>query len=177
LSTKKPIQEQIFDFKQVSESQLKVEEKLNELIELLGTTDLNSENIKLLKQKFNEAADKVNPEKAIAAFRELDAETLSRDQMLDNLSMLLATTPVDSKQSRSYIRHAVVKKIILSLIGITMIVLGMGMIIMPAPPYFEMFTIFYFTTDDGVTLMDLIALLVVLCGVYLLVTTFKRNKK
>ena len=177
MSTKKPIQEQIFDFKQVGDSQLKVEEKLNELIELLGKTDLDSENIKLLKQKFNDAADKADPARAIAAFQELDADSLSREQMLDNLSLLLATNAVDSKQSRVVLRNNTVKKSILFLIGLTMVVLGMGMIIMPAPPYFEMFTIFYFTTDDGVTLMDLIALLVVLCGIYLLVTTFKRNKK
>jgi hypothetical protein len=52
-------------------------------------------------------------------------------------------------------------------IGIIMITLGMAMIIMPAPPYFEMFTIFYFNDNDGVTLMDLIALLIVFTGVYL----------
>lgn len=177
MSRKKPIQEQIFDIKQLSESQLKVEEKLNELIELLGQTELDSENIKQLRQKFNDAADKANPAGSLAAFRELDEDNLSRDQMLDNLSVLLANNAVDSKQSKLHLRNVTVRKIVLFLIGLVMVALGMGMIIMPAPPSFEMFTIFYFTTDDGVTLMDLIALLIVLSGVYLMVTTFKRSKR
>lgn len=177
MSRKKPIQEQIFDIKQLSESQLKVDEKLNELIELLGNAELDSENIKQIRQKFNDAADKASTTTSLTAFRELDTDNLSRDQMLDNLSVLLANNTIDSKQSKLHLRNITVRKVILFLIGLVMVVLGMGMIIMPAPPYFEMFTIFYFTTDDGVTLMDLIALLVVLCGIYLMVTTFKRSKK
>jgi hypothetical protein len=43
----------------------------------------------------------------------------------------------------------------------------MAMIIMPAPPYFEMFTVFYFNDNDGVTIMDIISLLIVFTGVYL----------
>lgn len=177
MSRKKPIQEQIFDVKQVTERQQQVEDKLNELIELLGTTDLNSENIKQLKQRFNEAADNADAGKAIAAFQDLDNAGLSRDQMLDSLSVLLANNAVDSRQSKLHIRNTGIRKGILFLISLTMVALGMGMIVMPAPPYFEMFTIFYFTTDDGVTLMDLIALLVVLSGVYLMVSTFKRAKR
>ena len=56
-----------------------------------------------------------------------------------------------------------------------MITLGMGMIIMPAPPYFEMFTIFYFNPNDGVTIMDLISLLIVFTGVYLLVSSLLKK--
>jgi hypothetical protein len=48
-----------------------------------------------------------------------------------------------------------------------MAVLGLAMIIMPAPPYFEMFTIFYFSKDDGITLMDVISVIILLTGVYL----------
>jgi hypothetical protein len=57
----------------------------------------------------------------------------------------------------------------LILISLVLIMLGFAMIIMPAPPYFEMFTIFYFNPQDGVTLMDVISLLIILTGVYLLV--------
>ena len=56
-----------------------------------------------------------------------------------------------------------------------MITLGFGMIIMPAPPYFEMFTIFYFNQNDGITIMDLISLLIILAGIYLLIKAIVRN--
>lgn len=50
-----------------------------------------------------------------------------------------------------------------------MIIMGFGMIIIPAPPFFEMFTIFYFNRNDGITIMDLISLLIILAGVYFLI--------
>jgi uncharacterized membrane protein len=59
------------------------------------------------------------------------------------------------------------KRIVLIAISVSMAVLGLAMIIMPAPPYFEMFTIFYFSKDDGITLMDVISVIILLTGVYL----------
>jgi len=59
------------------------------------------------------------------------------------------------------------------------VTLGFAMIIMPAPPYFEMFTIFYFNDNDGVTLMDLISLIIIAIGLYIIVKTisnFKSNE-
>jgi len=56
-----------------------------------------------------------------------------------------------------------------------MITLGFGMIIMPAPPFFEMFTIFYFNSHDGVTIMDLISLLVILFGIFFLIKAIIRK--
>jgi hypothetical protein len=44
------------------------------------------------------------------------------------------------------------------------------MIIVPAPsPAFEIATIVHFTPNDGLTIMDLISLLIVFGGIYLLV--------
>jgi hypothetical protein len=76
---------------------------------------------------------------------------------------------VDSKMSKKYLRGERISKFFLVLISLVLIMLGFAMIIMPAPPYFEMFTIFYFNPQDGVTLMDVISLLIILTGVYLLV--------
>ena len=60
-------------------------------------------------------------------------------------------------------------KYVLIALSIIMIILGLGMIIMPAPPFFEMFTIFYFNRNDGITIMDLISLIIILSGVYFLI--------
>jgi hypothetical protein len=50
------------------------------------------------------------------------------------------------------------------------------MIIMPAPPYFEMFTIYYFNANDGVTLMDLISLIIVAVGIYIMINAILNLK-
>ena len=65
--------------------------------------------------------------------------------------------------------------LLLMVIGILMIGLGFAMIVMPAPPYFEMFTIYYFSADDGVTLMDIISLIIILAGVYLVIRSINRK--
>lgn len=177
MSTKKRIEQQIFDLQQVNTRSSEINQKLDELIQLLSDTDLDSDTIQSLQQKFNNAVEtNSNNKQSIEAFRQLDNPNLSREEMLDNLSLLLTTNPIDSKVSSAYIKKSLLSRIVLGLIGFTLIVLGMGMIVMPAPPYFEMFTLFYFTTDDGITIMDVISLLIVLCGVYLLINVFKSHK-
>ena len=54
--------------------------------------------------------------------------------------------------------------------------LGFGMIIMPAPPNFEMFTIFFITPEDGVTLMDIIALIIVFISIFIIIGGYKNLK-
>jgi hypothetical protein len=95
--------------------------------------------------------------------------------MVNNLEFLLAQHPVDSRESKKYLIHEKLKRIVLIGIAVTMIILGLAMIIMPAPPYFEMFTIFYFSKDDGITLMDVISVLIVLTGVYLFINAMLRK--
>jgi len=50
------------------------------------------------------------------------------------------------------------------------------MIIMPAPPNFEVFTIFFITQEDGVTLMDVIALIIVFSSIFIIIGGYKNLK-
>ncbi len=174
MGTKKQIVKQISGLQQVTAAEdASIEQKLDELITLLENANIDSEKIKQYKDKFNAAFEKVS----LDAFKELDNESLSREDLLNNLGRLLEDHPIDSKFTSTVIKRSATKRIVLALIGLVMITLGFAMIIMPAPPYFEMFTIYYFSNDDGVTLMDLISLIIVLCGVYLLVTSLIKHKK
>jgi len=174
LSTKKQIVKQISGLQKASEvTDADIERKLDELLNLLQNADIDSAKIKQYQDKFNKAMEK----SSLDAFKEMDNEALSREDLLNNLGRLLEEHPIDSAVTSSIRKRSATKRIVLGLIGLVMITLGMAMIIMPAPPYFEMFTIFYFNNDDGVTLMDLISLIVVLCGVYLLVMSIIKRKK
>lgn len=170
---------EISDLQHAAEKESEVEEKLDELINLLGQHDFDSETVKQFQIRFNEAISRkeVNS-KAFDAFKVIDEKTgASRAELLDEFSTLLSLNKIDSKISRRYLQGERLVKVIQGMIGVVMITLGFGMIIMPAPPYFEMFTIFYFTRDDGVTLMDLISLIIILAGIYVLVRAiYKRNK-
>ena len=96
--------------------------------------------------------------------------TSSADQLLfiDNL---------DKNRQRKHSVIRAIGTILKVIISLLLILLGFGMIIMPAPPYFEMFTLFYINRDDGITIMDVISLLVVFIGIYLLIYSIARIKR
>lgn len=176
----KRINDQIKKFQELDEIKVSVDQKLEELINLLDNSELDSESIKNLHNKFNKAVErKSHFIQDIEEFKKLDDSSLSRFEIADDLEKLLSKYKLDSDDSKKIIIKGSGSNISLIAIALILIVLGFAMIIMPAPPYFEMFTIFYFSQNDGVTLMDLIALLIVFTGVYLFIQSMinlKRSK-
>jgi hypothetical protein len=150
---------------------------LDSLINSLTENDFDEGTVNQFQKRFNDAIEhKRHNAKQIGAFKALDEKgALSRSELLDEFSILLQSNKIDSNFTRKYIRGERIIKITLILTAIVMITLGFAMIVMPAPPYFEMFTIYYFSLDDGVTLMDLISLIIILAGIYVLVRAI--NKK
>ncbi|MBS7566248.1 hypothetical protein KHS38_17705 [Mucilaginibacter sp. Bleaf8] len=154
-----------------------IDAKLDELVALLAQSDIDSDKIKDIRLRVNEALDNTKSyREQIAAFQQIDTdENASRAALLDEFSILLSNNQIDSNISRQYLRGERLSRFFLILISLVMIALGFAMIIMPAPPYFEMFTIYYFTPDDGVTLMDLISLLIILSGIFLLIRSIYKK--
>jgi hypothetical protein len=160
---------------QVTDTELEsaVEQKLDEVAALLAGRQLNNETLKHFQEKFDSALQtSVKDKDAIAAFNVIDEkEDASREELLDEFSMLLLSNKVDSKVAGKYLRAKRINSFILMAISVTMVALGLSMIIIPAPHSFEMFTIYYFTMDDGITLMDVIACIIILTGIYMLIRT------
>jgi len=154
--------------------ELLLDTKADELVQLLKKGNIGTEYIKAILQKINNAIEPDTSPQKFDAFSGVDQDQ-SRLDMVNSLELLLARHPVDSRQAKKYRLQEKLKHIVLIGIAITMIVLGLAMIIMPAPPYFEMFTIFYFTKNDGITLMDVISVLIVLTGVYLFINALLRK--
>jgi hypothetical protein len=161
----------------VADRKSEIDEKIDALINLIDQNELDSEAVKKVQHRINSAIEiKKSYPNAIKAFEVIDDKTdASRNELLDEFSVLLMDNKFDSRTVKKFIIGELFIKIIVILVGIVMITLGFAMIIMPAPPYFEMFTIYYFNLDDGVTLMDLISLVVVLVGVYVLVRGILKN--
>src|SRR5690606_9549224 len=101
--------------------------------------------------------------------KNLATSSMDRLDQLDQLENLLKSSHFDSRNIKRLNLKTVIYKGIKAVIGLLFVTLGFAMIIMPAPPYFEMFTIFHFTQDDGVTLMDLISLIIVAVGIYIII--------
>jgi len=144
--------------------------KLNEFLALLDHSDLNTENIKGIKTKINTAIDqKLSSKDLVKELKEVSLSELNKLEQLDKLEMLLNTNYIDSKQTSKMRFDNLFGSIVKIIIGFLFVTLGFSMIIMPAPPYFEMFTIFYFNPNDGVTLMDLISLIIIATGIYIII--------
>lgn len=178
MGSEKSIKNEIEKFRELDEAKVSAEKKLDELIHLLDNSQLDSDSIAKLHNKFNDAMER----KALSAqdleeFKKLDDNSLSRLEKVDDLEKLLSKYKLDSNDSSKLVPTDKGSGISLMILAVLLILLGFAMVIMPAPPYFEMFTIFYFSQNDGVTLMDLIALIIIFTGVYLLFNSINNLKR
>ncbi len=178
MEKQKSIDEEIEEFRQLDKAKISIDQKLDELLELLESSKLDSAAVTQIKSKFNQAVNRVEfSSESLKEFEQLDNANASRFELADNLELLLSQYQVDNKVTKKIMLMDTLRKVSVLIISIILVTLGFGMIIMPAPPYFEMFTIFYFNPNDGVTLMDLIALLIVFTGVYLCITSIVKFKR
>ena len=167
-----PIDDEIVSFQKLDQTHLSIDKKLDELLELLENSDLDSQTVNQLKAKFNQAIDRENiSSESIKVFEQLDDTQASRLELADNLETLLSQYQLDSTVSKKFVFMDKLQRLSQIIVGIILITIGFALIVMPAPPYFEMFVIFRFTLDDGFTLMDLIALLIAFTGVFLFISS------
>lgn len=154
----------------------RVEKKVAELIEAIEQSDIDAHHSRHYQKEIADAFQRsAATQKKFAPFRELDQDNnLSREELLEGLEKLLAENQFDSRINTPT-RGRLVQKGVMFILAILLIVVGFAMIIMPAPPSFELFTVFYFNINDGVTVMDLVSLLIIFGGVLLFVINF--NKK
>ena len=150
-----------------------VEQKLDEVAALLAGHQLKNETLKHFQHKFDSALQTcVRDDDAIAAFSVIDEKgNTSREELLDEFAMLLQSNKVDSKVAGKYLKAKRINSFVLIAISVAMVTLGLAIIIIPAPHSFEMFTIYYFSINDGITLMDVIACIIILTGIYMLIRT------
>ena len=168
------------DLKQFEDLERKDEElilKLNEFMILLDQSKLDTENIKDLQAKLNASLEKkINNRFVIREIKDLSLSELDKLDQLNKLEFLLNNNYLDSRQTNKIELNEKLARIIKIIIGFLFVTLGFAMIIMPAPPYFEMFTIFYFNPNDGVTLMDLISLIIIATGIYIIIKSIANSK-
>ncbi|WP_342646924.1 hypothetical protein [Mucilaginibacter sp. CSA2-8R] len=171
MAKQKNIQKEVQQLPRVVEKQINIDHKLDELLALLADIDIDNAKVRSVQQRLNQVLQKKTSYKQpLDAFKQINtADKVNRTELLDEFSVLLANHQVDTRMSKKYLMGERLSRFFLIIISLVLIVLGFAMIVMPAPPYFEMFTVFYFNIQDGITLMDLISLLIILSGIYLLV--------
>ena len=157
MTIKKNIKIEVVGFQPKDENIIAINQKMGELTVLLSNSKIDSETARDLHKRFQQAI-----------------KDNSLNDGDDEFSIMLSS-PQNKKRLKQYLQGESISKFVLIALSIIMIVLGLGMIIMPAPPFFEMFTIFYFNHNDGITIMDLISLIIILAGVYFLIKGIYKN--
>ena len=157
MTNKKNIKIEVVGFQPKDENIIAINQKMGELTVLLSNSKIDSETARDLHKRFQQA---------------IKDNSLDDD---DNEFSIMLSSPQNKKKLKRYLQSESISKFVLIALSIIIIVLGLGMIIMPAPPFFEMFTIFYFNHNDGITIMDLISLIIILAGVYFLIKGIYKN--
>jgi hypothetical protein len=153
-----------------------MERKVNELIRLIGQVTLDNHQAIEYQRRISEAFQNAETmHKKLAPFEALDQDTLSREELLEGLEKLLAENQVDSKTVSASPAQNGLQLGLMLILGVLLIVTGFAMIIMPAPASFEIATVFYFNSNDGVTIMDLVSLMIIFGGVLLIVLNFSKK--
>ncbi len=171
------INEELSNFNKPSDSaSAPVHKKLDELIVLLSDTTLDNDTIQELQKKINDALRSAAGSTAMQPWVKTGRRKGPEDETDAELEQLLFINKLDKPAQRRYTASQMLSMLVRVFIALLLILLGFGMIIMPAPPYFEMFTLFYLNPNDGVTIMDVISLIVAFTGVYILISTIARRK-
>ncbi len=166
--------EELSNFPSQKQSDQKaIHDKLEELAFLLADTTLDGDTIKELQEKFNTALRSASKSSELQLYDRAG----DKNGMSDGMDQLLFINKLDKRTQKKTSVIRIISLVVKLIVSLLLILLGFGMIIMPAPPYFEMFTLFYLNPDDGVTIMDVISLIVAFIGVYILISSLtKRNR-
>ncbi|MEO7531626.1 MAG: hypothetical protein ABIS69_09445 [Sediminibacterium sp.] len=149
-----------------------IERKMDEILLSLSESAISGEEIHALKQYFNDALQQ-NP--AYGSYLATHLTAILKERRTEEIDIVFASARSKNKGFKNgFKKFPNPIRIIISLLIIT---LGLAMIVMPAPPYFEMYTIFYFNESDGFTLMDLISLLIIFCGIFTLIMTMSKRSR
>jgi len=91
-----------------------------------------------------------------------------REKKIDDFIIFFENHKFDTTNVESYMGLVKNLRILRTLLGLVLILLALAIIILPIPGHLEIATIVYFTKDDGFTVSDLIALVILLSGILLL---------
>lgn len=152
-----------------------IHNKMDELVGLISRTEPDNTLLQELQIKFNSAIRSAADSTALEPYKRMKNNIMSEDTDSE-FGQLLLMNNLDKSAQKKLATWQIIGMVVRVIIALLLILLGFGMIIMPAPPYFEMFTLFYLNPNDGVTIMDVISLIVAFIGVYLLISTLAKRK-
>ena len=176
-------------FDELSKTQKTREEKLDDLILLLEASDLNSKELEIYENKVSKFIYNRKKNNFRPFFDISSTDNQSRSELIDRFEVLLNESEFDSDDALRILKDTKVKSIVKFVIGFLFMFLGLSMIILPSPPYFELYTVFYFDTLEifnintaalglkghGITIMDIISVIIIFFGIYIMISARQKH--
>lgn len=185
----KLIRSKLKEFENIDNSDLSETEKIDSLIKLLESSDLNSDQIYQYADKVKNIADNKLLNEKFKPFYEISSkDKASREELIDRFEFLLNTSDIDSDDAILLLSQKRFRNIIKYIVGILIIIIGLAVIISPVSKGIEIVTLFHFNDleslglnveslglkNHGITLMDIFALIAVFTGILVITSTKKR---
>ncbi len=183
------IKSKLKEFENIDNSNLPEAEKMDLLIKLLESSNLNSDQIYQYADKVKNIADKKLLKEKFRPFYEISSkDKASREELIDRFEFLLNTSDIDSDDAILVLAHKRFRNVIKYLIGVLIIVIGLAVIITPVSKGIEIITLFHFNDleslginvdsmglrNHGITLMDTFALIAIFTGILVLTSTKRK---
>ena len=185
----KLIRSKLKEFENIDNSDLSETEKIDSLIKLLESSDLNSDQIYQYADKVKNIADNKLLNEKFKPFYEISSkDKASREELIDRFEFLLNTSDIDSDDAILLLSQKRFRNIIKYIVGILIIIIGLAVIFSPVSKGIEIVTLFHFNDleslglnveslglkNHGITLMDIFALIAVFTGILVITSTKKR---
>lgn len=93
----------------------------------------------------------------------------NRKHQIDDFIIFFEVNNFDSENVNSFIRRYRLMLIFKKILGILLIIFALVLIVIPLPNSLEVGTLFYFNPNDGITVSDIFALIILLLGIVLII--------
>lgn len=151
------------------------EEILDQLASLLSKVDFDSDMLSEYKKKID-LMEVANTETKLEKFKKFDKVDFSeREKFLQDFEVELTSEKITSDEVFLVKQRRRITSFTKFLIGVLLMVIGIGLIVLPLPDDIKVFTIFYFTPNDGVTLIDVIGIIFILSGIVTIISPSGRK--
>lgn len=122
-----------------------------------------------LNGKENVKRTERSTDEKLKAFQQIDTKGSGREEVLDMFILSLEESDLDSEEVARYARGKAGLTFLLLGSGILLILFALAVILFPLLGYLEVATLYYFNPNDGITVSDVLAVVMLLCGIYLCV--------
>lgn len=149
------------------------DEILDQLASLLEQVEFDSDMLSEYKRKIDRL-DVAKTEEKLEKFKKFDKVDYSeREKFLQDFEVELTSQRITSDEVFLLKQRRRITNFSKFLIGALLILIGVGLIVLPLGDEIKVFTIFYFTPNDGVTLIDVVGLIFILSGIVTMVSPSK----